>query len=454
MPDSTSEFTIAGAGLTGALAAVMLARRGAQVTVFESRSDPTLDTYEGGRSINLALSRRGIEALKRVALLDEVMQIALPMHARLMHDIDGHETEQPYGIAAHEINYSVSRALLSKILLTSLRDYDNVELYFDHDVQGCDLDAQMLAIKDKKTSQHKFHHFAHLLATDGIYSAVRMNLEQQGVMDFTLDTIDHAYKEIAIPPGSDLSNRHLHIWPREQFMMIALPNPDETFTATLFLARDKGEEHFAKLTSPSHVEAFFTQYFPDIAELVPDYLSQFNEHPTSDLKMVRGGPWHLSDKVCLLGDSAHAIVPFHGQGMNTGFEDVSVLEDLLNTEPDIASVFARFEQQRRPDTDAIAELSMDNYIEMRDNVGDARFLERKALERRLMRDYPEQYIPAYNLIHFHTVPYRYAQFCGKIQDRYLNRFCALEARNALDSEQIDALMAAYLNEIESFHDND
>jgi len=419
--NTSRHIAISGAGLVGSLLAIYLAKRGYKITVFERRGDMRKSGYEGGRSINLALSNRGIRALDEVGLAEEMKSVAIPMHGRMMHDMQGNLSSQPYGKQGQFIN-SVSRSALN-IVLMNKAELLGVEFRFEQRLTKVDLEKTTLTTAG---SQHAGieHKFDLIIGADGAFSAVRSAFQITDRFDYSQDYIDHGYKELHIPPGAagafQLEKNALHIWPRESFMMIALPNPDGSFTCTLFLPFE-GTPSFSILRTDAEVSMFFESTFPDAVQLMPALLEDYNNNPTSSLVTVRCYPW-VKNNTLLIGDAAHAIVPFFGQGMNAGFEDCRVLNDLLNKHhDDWHIVLPEFQQERKKNADAIAQLALDNFIEMRDLVADADFLLRKKIEAKLHQLYPAQWIPLYSMVTFHDdTPYAVAYANGQKQKKIMD----------------------------------
>jgi kynurenine 3-monooxygenase len=417
-----ARINIVGAGLAGALLALLLARRGLAVTLYERRPDPRQVRPERGRSINLALAARGMQALTRAAVLERVRPLLIPMRGRMVHERGGATALQPYGQRAHEVIYSVGRADLNRLLIEEAVRHAGVSVRFNQQCLGADLHTRALSLRDGDSGREYQVPLAPTIATDGAGSAVRASLAAAGLVQVREDWLDHDYKELTIPPqtAAALEPHALHIWPRGGFMLIALPNTDGSFTATLFLART-GAQSFAALDTSSAVQEFFAREFPDALPLLPDLAAQFAAHPQGQLGTVHAAPWHLDGEVLLLGDAAHAIVPFHGQGMNAAFEDCTELDALLGELPQWAELFACFEQARRPNTSAIAQMALENYLEMRDAVLDAGFVRRKALAMALERRFPERFIPRYSMVMFHPeIPYAEAQRRGALQEQLLH----------------------------------
>jgi kynurenine 3-monooxygenase len=404
---SAGGVNIIGAGLAGSLLAILLAKRGFEVTVYERRSDPRLAGANGGRSINLALAARGISGLKLAGVLDRVMQFAIPMRGRMVHEHDGAAALQLYGVRPEEVIYSVSRMELNRALIEVADEHPNVTFRFGQLCLGLAHEQDVPELRDETTG-HIYHADAQpSIATDGAGSPVRDALVAREVASVREEPLDHDYKELTIPPVGGkpaLEVNALHIWPRGGFMLIALPNPDATFTATLFLARS-GANSFEQLKSPAAVEEFFAREFPGARALMPDLLTEFFDHPQGSLGTVYTKGWHLNGDVLLLGDAAHAIVPFHGQGMNCAFEDCAELMRLMDGHHSWAELFEAFEHERRPNTDAIAQMALENYVEMREAVLDPEYRRKKAEAEALEKKDPN-YIPRYSMVMFHPeIPY-------------------------------------------------
>lgn len=430
-------IAIVGAGLVGSLLSIYLRKRGYQVTVFERRSDMRKKGAEAGRSINLALSNRGIRALEEVGLAEPLKKVAIPMHGRVIHDRKGNLAFQPYGKQGQYIN-SVSRSGLNIVLMDEAEKL-GVQFVFDARVTQVDLEKTSVTLGPHSTVDSRpltvdKKQFDLIIGADGAFSAVRGALQFTDRFDYSQDYIDHGYKELTIPAGPEatfqIEKNALHIWPRESFMLIALPNPDGSFTCTLFFPF-QGTVSFDKLKTDAEVKQFFAETFPDALKLMPDLLNDFNSNPTSSLVTVKCYPW-VRNKTVVIGDAAHGIVPFFGQGMNAGFEDCRILNELLNEyQENWTSVLSAFQERRKPDTDAIAQLALDNFIEMRDLVGDAEFLLRKKIEAKLHELYPDKWIPLYSMVTFHdnmrySEAYKIGQRQKKIMDEVM-RMPNLEA---------------------------
>lgn len=420
-------LSIVGAGLAGALLAVLLARRGFAVTLYDRRPDPRVARAEGGRSINLALAARGIRALERAAMLDAVRPLLIEMRGRCVHERNGATSLHPYGWRPGEVIHSVGRAALNRLLIEEAAKHSNVAFRFEHTCLGANTEDDTLLFRDRATAP-----LAPTIATDGAGSAIRASLD----LSVREELLDHDYKELSVPPGSALDANALHVWPRGGFMLIALPNTDGSFTATLFLSR----QDFAAI---GDVRAFFEKEFADVVPLVPDLAEQFARNPQGQMGTIYTKPWHIGGKVLLLGDAAHAIVPFHGQGMNAAFEDCIVFDELLDGHDDWASLFAEVEKRRRPNADAIAQMALENYIEMRDTVLDPKFQRHKALAVELEKRFPDRFIPRYSMVMFHPeIPYAEALRRGAIQSGILTQLDDSTANH--DSDLARSLIEAQL----------
>jgi kynurenine 3-monooxygenase len=403
-----SGINIVGAGLAGSLLAILLAKRGFKVTVYERRPDPRLAPVDSGRSINLALAARGIRGLELAGVYDRVKPLAVTMRGRMVHEHDGSTELQMYGVRPEEVIYSVSRADLNRVLIETAAEFPNVQLRFGHLCLGLPQERNALVMRDE-TNGRVYHAAAQpSIATDGAGSAVRDSLMAREIAAVRAEPLEHDYKELTIPAVKGryaLDPNALHIWPRGGFMLIALPNRDFTFTATLFLA-SQGANSFAELGSPDAVEVFFAREFPSAKALMPELAREFFAHPQGSLGTVYTRGWHLDGDVLLLGDAAHAIVPFHGQGMNCAFEDCAELMRLMDEHHRWAGLFEAFEHERRPNTDAIARMALENYVEMRESVLDPEYRMKKKEAEDLQRQDPN-FIPRYSKVMFHPeIPYR------------------------------------------------
>lgn len=431
---------IIGAGLVGSLWSLYLQQRGYHVDIYERRPDPRKAGYIGGRSINLALSDRGWKALKGAGIQQEVEAMAIPMRRRVIHAKNGSLSFQPYGQSGQAI-YSVSRGGLNQLLINKAEASGQVKVHFDHACDSISMDSGTATLSHEGT---KIQSEADVLfGADGAFSRVRKSLHDAGITtEHKVYPIDHGYKELSIPPSADgsyqLEKEALHIWPRGGFMLIALPNPDATFTCTLFLSLE-GETSFAGIEDLKTGRAFIQSHFPDAFDLMPDFDAMWTENPVSPLTIVHCFPWTSAGKVALMGDAAHAIVPFYGQGMNAGFESCTVLNDLLDLhDDDIAVSLAAFEATRKADADAISDLALRNFIEMRDLTGQPSFLLRKKIESRLSLRHPDKWLPLYSQVTFSHIPYAKSLAAGVLQDQVMAPFMARpDIASTWDSETLE-----------------
>lgn len=437
------KIAIAGAGPVGCLAAVYLAKRGYDITIFERRPDMRHIAISAGRSINLALSVRGIRGLEGAGIADDVMRIAIPMGGRMLHGLSGEQRYQPYGAAGQAIN-SVSRREINVALLDCAERLPNIKVIFDRRCTDIDLENTTITTEDSAGNSYSFAADV-IIGADGAYSAVRDRMQRTDRFDYEQSHIEHGYKELTIPAlpdgGFPMEKHALHIWPRGKFMLIALPNMDGSFTCTLFFPFE-GDPSFATLTTPDAVRAFFSETFPDAVPLMPTLVEDFFRNPTSSLMTVRCFPWAYHDKVLLIGDAAHAIVPFFGQGMNAGFEDCTVLNECLDEfGDDLGTVFSVFQQRRKANADAILRLALDNFVEMRDKVADPAFLDRKTVERLLHEHFPDRFTSLYSMVSFSHVPYAEALRQGHEQEALIDRAIAVPGMldNPLPSAALEEL---------------
>ncbi len=419
----SQQVVILGAGLSGALLSVLLARKGQQVRVYEKRPDVRSGKMEEGRSINLALSYRGLAALEEAGVADQIRSIVIPMPGRMMHSPKGDLTFQPYGKEGQFIN-SVSRADLNRLLVEQA-EASGVHLYFQHSCEAIDLKNNEARIRALDSGRLEPVKADLLIGADGAFSALRGAMQITPRFNYSQQYLEHGYKELTIPPTASgdfaMEPHALHIWPRGGYMMIALPNQDRSFTCTLFLAYE-GETSFARLSSPEAVMDFFEKDFPDAVPLMPRLTEEFFENPTSDLVTIQCYPWSRYHHNLLIGDAAHAIVPFYGQGMNAAFEDCRIFYKMLDEFPhDLSSLIDHFQLRRKPDADAIAELALRNFIEMRDLVADPAFLERKKIEAELHRRFPDRWIPLYTMVTFTHMRYSEALKMGDQQNRIMRK---------------------------------
>lgn len=414
---------VVGAGLAGSLMAIYMAQRGHSVEVFEARPDMRVRQVDGGRSINLALSTRGLTALAGVGLEEQVREMCIPMRGRMIHPVEGEPHLQPYGRADQFIN-SISRQGLNELLMNTAEAHERVRFHFEKPCVDVELDEGVAHFEDRKSGERVAREASLLIGADGAYSAVRQRLQRSGRYNYEQAYLTHGYKELSIPagPGGEflMEKNALHIWPRHDFMLIALPNLDATFTVTLFMAFEGGAASFEALKTPADVDAFFRREFPDAHALMPTLTDDFFENPTGSLVTIRCSPYHHGERVMILGDAAHAVVPFYGQGMNAAFEDCTVLNALLDREgDDLGRAIAAFSEERKADADAIGHLALYNYYEMRSAVASPYFVFRKKIERVLHRLFPTWWIPLYSMVTFSTIPYAEARARAARQDRML-----------------------------------
>lgn len=448
--DSGDRVSIVGAGLAGSLLAILLARKGWSVALFERFSDPRRSSVPAGRSINLALAERGREALGQAGMLDQVERIALPMAGRLLHDNDGNMRMQRYGRGEDEVIWSVHRGHLNIALLDGA-ELAGVDIHFDRRLETADFSGRRLTFVDSNRRQH-VHDFDLAVGADGAGSALRQAMDKATELGIQEKPLGHGYLELTIPPDVDGNFRMrpeaLHIWPRGGFMMIALPNPDRSFTCTLFLDND-GTPGFRQLDTVAKKREFIEMHFSDAVPMMPDLDHELGENPIGYLATLYVDRWHLEDQAVLIGDAAHAIVPFHGQGMNAAFEDTVVLARLLHEHGPSENALNAFFAQRKPNADAIAAMALDNYLEMRDRVRDPRFHLMKELEWVLEERLPGKFIPRYAMVMFHPeIPYAEALRRGELQQRLLERLThGHDSLNTIDLDKAVAEAKAALNEI-------
>ncbi len=430
--EAKQNILIIGAGLCGSLLALRLGQRGYNVTVYEMRPDLRKVEISAGRSINLALSDRGIKAMKLVGIEDKVRELCIPMNGRMLHDVEGNMVMAPYSGRAHEYINSVSRGQLNALLMDEAEKHENVKIHFNKKCESVDFEKTTVLFRDHESTAEFVEDADIIIATDGAGSAMRQSyfLSKKFLFSFSQDWLSHGYKELSFHPndngGYKTYKNALHIWGRDSFMLIALPNLDGSFTVTLFLSYEDGEYNFNNLTTPEKVVEFFQKYFKDALELMPNLVDDFFTNPTSPLGTVKCSPWHYKGNTLLMGDAAHAIVPFYGQGMNASFEDVVIFDkvldevqrDLPNGKADWETIFKVYELQRKQDTDAIADLSIDNFHEMKDHVNNAIFREKRNLEMALEKNFPNDYSSKYSLVTFNEeIGYKEAMLRGRAQDK-------------------------------------
>ncbi len=441
-----AKFVLIGSGLAGGLLAAYLGRRGFDVDLYERRADPREGNIVGGRSINLAISTRGIHALEQIGIADEALQHAIPMRGRMIHPAGaGARTIfSPYDVDPKNCINSIGRGALNTTVIEAAQRYPNVRVYFNHRCTDVDLDSATARLETSSVaadvspansdSQIISVHGDAVIGVDGAFSAVRQSMQMQiNRFEYDESYLPHGYKELTIPPAPDgswrMEKNALHIWPRKTFMMIALPNPDGSFTCTLFWEFE-GPRSFATTKTDDDVRQFFEEEFPDAVPLMPTLLEDFKNNPTGSLVTIRCAPWCYKDKVALVGDAAHAVVPFYGQGMNAAFEDCVVLDECLEKFPDNHErAFAEYFSRRKENADALADLAIGNFIEMRDKTALKTFRAKKKLDHFLEAALPGIYLPLYTMVTFTRIPYAEAARRARLQDRIV--YASLIAITAL-----------------------
>lgn len=445
-----NEIVIIGAGLVGSLLSVYLCKRGYKVKIYERRSDMRKADLVAGRSINLALSDRGIKALEEVGLMNEIRKICIPMHGRFMHNADGSTAYQPYGKEGQYIN-SVSRAQLNCKLM-DLAEEHGAQIIFNQKCESIDWNKNEILLQDTSNLSLSTVPFNLLFGSDGAYAATRLTHQlQHNRFQYNQYYIDFGYKELNIPPGKDgsflLEKNALHIWPRGNYMMIALPNMNGSFTCTLFFPFE-GNPSFETLDTKEKVTAFFKQTFTDALPMMPTLEEDFFDNPTSSLVTVKCFPWIRDDKFALIGDAAHAMVPFFGQGMNCGFEDCSVLNSLIDIhDGNWKNILHEYQTLRKPDGDAICDLALNNFVEMRDKVANPKFLLQKKIEAKFSNKYPDKWIPLYSQVTFSPqIRYSEALVTGKKQEHIMQQVMALpNIENCWQDEAIEKMIFEKMN---------
>ena len=434
-------LTIIGAGLAGALLATLLSQRGFKVEVFERRGDPRIDGYAGGRSINLALAERGLHALRQAGLDDAVLKQAVMMRGRMVHPLDGEPQLQRYGRDDSEVIWSISRGELN-ITLIDAAEAAGAVMHFDRGLAEVDFDAGIARFSDPHGQLHR-HAFNALLGCDGAGSTLRAQMELVAPLGSRTEWLGHGYKELEIPPALDggfqIEPNALHIWPRGRYMCIALPNDERTFTVTLFLPNEDSDPSFATVPDGEAALALFRRDFPDAVPLIPELVEDYDRNPVGTLATLYLDRWHLGPQAVLVGDAAHAMVPFHGQGMNCAFEDCVALARHLEDDDDLATAFNSYEAERRPNALAIQAMALENYLEMRDHVDNRDYLLQRALELQLADRHPDRFIPRYSMVSFMRVPYASAFERGRIQRELLVEATRGHASlDAIDQAWVDA----------------
>lgn len=427
MTNNKENILIIGAGLCGSLLALRLGQRGFNVTVYEKRPDLRKEDISAGKSINLAFSDRGIKAMRLVGILDKVEPLCIPMNGRMLHDKDGNTFLSNYSGREHEYINSISRGGLNALLLDEAEALKNVTIHFNKDCQHVNFENTTANFYDHDTKTEFVEDSDIIIGTDGAGSVLRQSyyLERKFLFSFSQNFLTHGYKELCILPTENgdykTYKNALHIWPRDDFMLIALPNLDGSFTVTLFLSHDEGEYNFNNLTTSKKVTEFFKSEFPDALAIMPNLTDDFFTNPTSALGTVKCLPWHYKGNTLLMGDAAHAIVPFYGQGMNASFEDVVEFDKVLDQHlGNWETIFKVYEKWRKKDTDAIADLAIDNFHEMKDHVANPIFQEKRKLEMELEKNFPNEYSSKYSMVTFNeNMSYHEAMTKGRAQDKVI-----------------------------------
>ena len=439
------KIILIGAGLAGPLLANYMAQRGYVVTIIESRPDMRKVPISAGRSINLALSARGIQALKEIGLYNRIKPIATPMKGRMIHDLDGTTHMLPYGQTDEEIIFSISRAQLNMELMTLAEESGNVTILFNHKLISADFDGYKLFLQELDTNSHKELSFSRVIGCDGSASVLREAIIKNTAVKYLNKPLGHGYKELTIPPSESgdfqIESNALHIWPRGNYMLIALPNKDYSFTCTLFFPVE-GEVSFETVKTENDILHLFQSQFPDTMELMPTLIEDFQNNPTGELASVYCNPWHFQDKALLIGDAAHAIVPFFGQGMNASFQDCSILAGLIDmNKNDWKTIFDAFSATQVENGHAIADMAIENYIEMRDHVNNIEYKKKRTLELKLERMYPGQFIPRYSMVAFHQIPYSEVYERGEKQFKIINELLKLDPTGkSIDRELVKNML--------------
>ena len=444
-------ITIVGAGLAGGLLATLLAQRGWSVDVFERRGDPRVHGYAGGRSINLALAERGLHALRQAGADSEVLKRAVMMRGRFVHPLHGTPSLQRYGRDDSEVIWSIDRGELNISLLDAAESH-GARLHFDRRLDHVDFDARIATFKGD-AADHA-HPFNTLIGADGAGSTLRSHMAPFVALNERSEWLDHGYKELEIPPAADggfrIEANALHIWPRGHYMCIALPNDERTFTVTLFMPHGGDYPSFTQVETGDDAQALFERDFADALPLIPELRGDFEANPTGMLGTLYLDHWHLDNRALLIGDAAHAMVPFHGQGMNCAFEDCVALADMLDAHGDLTEAFAAFEALRKPDAEAIQQMALENYIEMRDKVDDAEFLLQRELELALQTRHPDRFIPHYAMVSFMRIRYSLALQRSEIQRHILEN--ATRGLDSLDGVDWAAADAAVMDQLAPLED--
>lgn len=442
------KIAIIGGGLVGGVLAGYLAKKGYDIHIFERRGDIRTAEIQAGKSINLALSERGWKALRQIGLEDEVKNMIIPMHGRMVHYLDNRTEFQPYGKEGQAIN-SISRGGLNQILLQHADKNDNVSMYFNMKCKDIDLKTNTVTFENYVSKEISEHQFDRIIGSDGTYSAVRSRLQKTDRYNYSQSYLDHSYKELVIHGNADGSHKmhknSLHIWPRGNYMLIALPNLDGSFTMTLFFPHE-GPVSFESLDTDEKIVQFFKDQFSDALDLMPTMLDDYHNNPTASLAMIHCYPWHYQDKVVIMGDASHATVPFYGQGMNSGFEDCFEFNRILEkNDENWEKTFSEFSEVRKPNGDAVIELSLRNYIVMRDLTADPQFLLQKKIEKWFSSKHPDLWMPLYEQVSFSDIPYSDALERGDLQDEIMSAVLKIDGiENDFENEKVEKLIISEL----------
>ena len=446
----SKKIAIVGSGLVGSLLAIYLKKAGHEVCVFDRR--PDVRTVEfSGRSINLAMSNRGWKSLRQAGIEEEIRKLAIPLYQRAMHVNDKPAYDQKYGKKGEAI-YSISRGVLNRKMI-DLAENAGVNFRFEEKVWDVDLDKGKIFTGETEKGKWKGYKFNLIFGADGAFSRVRHKMQRQSRFNYSQHFLEVGYKELNIPANSDgshkLDKNSFHIWPRGKFMLIAMPNLDGSFTCTLFMPFE-GEHSFENITTEAKAQEFFGNFFPDIKDDISNLMRDFFRNPTSALVTIKCYPWTYSDKIALIGDAAHAIVPFYGQGMNAGFEDISLIGDLAEKHPDDWElIFKLYQEQRKPNADAIAELSYRNFLEMSSKTADQKFLLRKKIESKFAEKHPDKWLPVYSRVTFSDKPYKDALRIGDEQAAIMDEVMQTDdISQKWDSDEVEQRILRLLAERE------
>ena len=439
------KFTLIGAGLTGPLLATYLAQQGYSVEIFERRPDMRKESISAGRSINLALSARGNHALKEVGLYDKIKPNTIPMKGRMIHDLNGNTHLQPYGQKENEVIFSVSRAQLNMDLMTLAEETGKVTIRFNHQLLSADLEQNKLLFQLSNSLEEIELPFNRVIGCDGSASILRKSIVEKANIQYVKKPLGHGYKELTIPPLKSgkfrIEPNALHIWPRGNHMLIALPNNDCSFTCTLFFPMT-GTKSFETVKTEKDILDLFQSQFHDAIKLIPNLVEDFQKNSTGDLASVYCKPWHLGDKALLIGDAAHAVVPFFGQGMNASFQDCSTLAKLMGqNKNDWKTIFNTFSSVQVENGHAIADMAIENYLEMRDHVNDTEYKKRRNVELKLERMFPGQFIPRYSMVSFHQIPYAEVYQRGGKQSKIIRDVLKADpSGQSIDKDMVEKMM--------------